>query len=126
MASHYLLPFELPVYLPPLLGTCAFKHFSLLSFINSAVESRHLFHEAMKTGHVRSHNTVALLVGSAGSGKTCSKHVILNEQPPKVRVSTAIAERPVKVMKVLTINGLEWHRLTPNATERDPSKNNGK
>ena len=67
----------------------------------------------MKSGHVRSFNTVALLVGSAGSGKTCSKHVILNEQPPEVRVSTAIAERPVKVVKVLTINGLEWHRLTP-------------
>ena len=67
----------------------------------------------MKNGHVRSFNTVALLVGSAGSGKTCSKHVILNEQPPEVRVSTAIAERPVKVVKVLTINGLEWHRLTP-------------
>ena len=67
----------------------------------------------MKSGHVRSFNTVALLVGSAGSGKTCSKHVILNEQPPEVRVSTAIAERPVKVVKVLTINGLEWRRLTP-------------
>ena len=82
-------------------------------FNNSAVESRQLFNEAMKNGHVRSFNTVALLVGSAGSGKTCSKHVILNEQPPEVRVSTAIAERPVKVVKVLTINGLEWHRLTP-------------
>ena len=67
----------------------------------------------MKSGHIRSFNTVALLVGSAGSGKTCSKHVILNEQPPEVRVSTAIAERPVKVVKVLTVNGLEWHRLTP-------------
>ena len=113
MASHNLLPFELPVYLPPLLGTCAYNHFSLLSFVISTVESRHLFKEAMKSGSVRSHNTVALLVGSAGSGKTCSKHVILNEQPPEVRVSTAVAERPVKVMKVLTINGLEWHRLTP-------------
>ena len=103
---------ELPVHVPLLLGTCAYHHFSF-SFINYTVESRHLFNEAMKNGHIRSFNTVALLVGSAGSGKTCSKHVILNEQPPEVRVSTAIAERPVKVVKVLTINGLEWRRLTP-------------
>ena len=83
-----------------------FCHHNHFSFNNSAVESRHLFNEALKSGHVHSFNMVALLVGSVGSGKTCSKHAILNEQPPKVWVSTAIVEKPVKVVKVLTINGL--------------------
>lgn len=67
----------------------------------------------MKHGHVKSCNTAALFVGAAGSGKTSSKHVILNEQPPEVRTSTPIAERPVKVMKILTVEGLQWHRLSP-------------
>ena len=67
----------------------------------------------MKHGHVKSCNTAALFVGAAGSGKTCSKHVIMNEEPPEVRVSTPIAERPVKVMKIRTVEGVHWHRLSP-------------
>ena len=67
----------------------------------------------MKHGHVKSCNTAALFVGAAGSGKTCSKHVIMNEEPPEVRVSTPIAERPVKVMKIRTVEGIQWHRLSP-------------
>ena len=74
---------------------------------------KQLFNEAMKHGHVKSCNTAALFVGAAGSGKTCSKHVIMNEEPPEVRISTPIAERPVKVMKIRTVEGLQWHRLSP-------------
>jgi len=67
----------------------------------------------MKEGHVKSHNTVTVFVGAAGTGKTCTKHVLMNENPPEVRVSTPMAERPVKVMKILTIDSLKWHRLSP-------------
>ena len=74
---------------------------------------KQLFNEAMKHGHVKSCNTAALFVGAAGSGKTCSKHVIMNEEPPEVCVSTPIAERPVKVMKIRTVEGIQWHRLSP-------------
>jgi len=63
---------------------------------------------------VKSRNTVTVFVGAAGTGKTCSKHVLMNENPPKVRVSTPMAERPVKVMKILTIDGLKWHQLSPD------------
>ena len=83
--------------------------FSSISFSTG----KQLFNEAMKHGHVKSCNTAALFVGAAGSGKTCSKHVIMNEEPPEVRVSTPIAERPVKVMKIRTVEGLQWHRLSP-------------
>ena len=67
----------------------------------------------MKHGHIKSYNTTALFVGAAGSGKTCSKHVIMNEEPPEVRISTPLAERPVKVMKILTVEGVQWHQLSP-------------
>ena len=62
---------------------------------------------------MKSRSTVTVFVGAAGSGKTCSKHVLMNENPPEVCVSTPVAERPVKVMKILTIDGLKWHRLSP-------------
>jgi len=67
----------------------------------------------MKHGYVLSRNTTVLFLGAAGSGKTCSKHVLMNERPPKSRKSTPIAERPVKVYKMLTDKDLMWHKLSP-------------
>lgn len=67
----------------------------------------------MKDGHVKSYSTVALFVGAAGSGKTCSKHVLLNEKPPELRVSTPLVERPVKAIKILNVDDLEWQQLSP-------------
>ena len=81
-------------------------------------KSKQLFNKAMKEGHVKSHNTVAVFVGAAGTGKTCTKHVLMNENPPEVHVSTPMAERPVKVMKILTNGSLKWHRLSP-ADQKD-------
>ena len=67
----------------------------------------------MKHGHVKSRNTTMLFLGAAGSGKTCTKHVLMNELPPKERKSTPIAERPVKVHKMLTDKDFKWHKLSP-------------
>jgi len=67
----------------------------------------------MKEGHVRSRNTVTVFVGAAGTGKTCSKHLLMNEKPPEMRVSTPMTERPVKVMKIHNIDGSKWRRLSP-------------
>ena len=67
----------------------------------------------MKHGHVMSRNTTVLFLGAAGSGKTCTKHVLMNELPPKERKSTPIAERPVKVYKLLTDKDFRWHKLSP-------------
>ena len=67
----------------------------------------------MKHGYVLSRNTTVLFLGAAGSGKTCSKHVLMNELPPKERHSTPIAERPVKVYKMLTDKDFKWCKLSP-------------
>ena len=40
-------------------------------------KSKQLFNKAMKEGHVKSHNTVTVFVGAAGTGKTCTKHVLI-------------------------------------------------
>ena len=50
----------------------------------------------MKDGYVESLNIKVIFFGTAGAGKTCSKAVILGLPPPVNRVSTAIAERPVR------------------------------
>jgi len=75
-------------------------------------KSRRFFEEAMKHGHVKSLVGKMLFMGAAGSGKTSSKHVILNEDPPTLRISTPIAERPVRVIKI-EVDGLKWKRLRP-------------
>jgi len=67
----------------------------------------------MKHGYVLSRNTTVVFLGAAGSGKTCSKHVLMNEPPPKERKSTPIAERPVKVYKMLTDKDFKWRKLSP-------------
>ena len=53
-----------------------------------------------------------LFMGAAGSGKTSSKHIILNEDPPTLRISTPCAERPVRVIRI-EVDGLKWRRLQP-------------
>jgi len=78
-------------------------------FLHPLGESRRLFQEAMKHGHVKSLVGKMHFMGAAGSGKTSSKHVILNEDPPTLRISTPIAERPVRVIKI-EVDGLKWIR----------------
>ena len=73
-------------------------------------QSRHLFQEEMKHGHVESLVGKVLFLGAAGSGKTSSKHPILNEPPPTVRISTQCAERPVKIVRI-EVDGLKFKRL---------------
>ena len=52
-----------------------------------------------------------MLFGSAGSGKTCTMQVILDEEPPKEYTSTPLAERPVKVYRV-DMTESEWKKLS--------------
>ena len=61
----------------------------------------------MKHGHVTSLIGKMLFMGAAGSGKTSSKHVILSEDPPTLRISTPLAERPVSVIRI-EVDGLKW------------------
>ena len=52
-----------------------------------------------------------MLFGSAGSGKTCTMQVILDEDPPEEYTSTPLAARPVKVYRV-DMTESEWKKLS--------------
>ena len=48
----------------------------------------------MKTGRVKRKVIKCLIVGAAGVGKTSIKHLLLNKELPKKRVSTGVLENP--------------------------------
>ena len=75
-----------------------------------SIQSRKAFENAMKFGFIESVIGKLLTIGAAGAGKTSSKHVILDEDPPTVRKSTPCALRPVKLIRVTT-EGEKWRRL---------------
>ena len=49
-----------------------------------------IFEEALKKGYVLLNISKVVTSGAAGSGKTCTKYVLLGEKPPMVRTSTAL------------------------------------
>ena len=51
------------------------------------------------------------MFGCAGSGKTCTLHVILEEPPPDEYTSTPLAERPVKIYRV-DMTPSKWKKLS--------------
>ena len=66
----------------------------------------------MEYGSVESQTTKVLVTGIAGSGKTCSKQVVFDEDPPLVQKSTPLAERPIKAARV-DKRGLRWVKVGP-------------
>ena len=69
-----------------------------------------LFEEAMKHGFVNSRETKVLICGTAGSGKTCFRHLLLGDPPPETRTSTPLAVRPVTVHCIDTT--AQWKKLS--------------
>ena len=80
---------------------------------------RQLFDQAMKEGFVESLNIKVIFFGTAGAGKTCSKAVILGLPPPVNRVSTAMAERPVRVVCVDRKEEGEWVIMGPEEVREE-------
>ena len=80
---------------------------------------RQLFDQAMKEGYVESLNIKVIFFGTAGAGKTCSKAVILGLPPPVNRVSTAMAERPVRVVCVDRKEDGEWVIMGPEEVREE-------
>ena len=70
----------------------------------------------MKHGHIESRNIKALIFGAAGTGKSHTLALIMDEEPPKVRRSTPCATRPVRAVSRSRIErkGKKWVRITPN------------
>lgn len=82
----------------------------VMTSVSFLAHSHLLFQEEMKHGHISSLVSKVLFLGAAGSGKTSSKHIILNETPPALRISTPCAERPVKIVRI-EVDGLKLRRL---------------
>ena len=59
---------------------------------------RRLYEEAMTKGYVETSVTKCLILGAAGVGKTHLKHLLLKKNPPKQRVSTGLAEAPIRAI----------------------------
>ena len=57
---------------------------------------RRLYDEAMTKGYVETSVTKCLILGAAGVGKTHLKHLLLKKDPPEQRVSTGLADNPVR------------------------------
>ena len=81
-----------------------------------SARSQQIFDEAMKHGHVESRNIKALIFGAAGTGKSHTLALIMDEEPPKVRRSTPCATRPVRAVSRSRIErkGKMWVRVTPD------------
>ena len=61
-------------------------------------KSRRLYDEAMTKGYVEMSVAKCLIVGAAGVGKTHLKHLLLQKDPPEQRVSTGLADNPVRAI----------------------------
>ena len=68
-------------------------------------KSRRLYDEAMTKGYVETSVTKCLIVGAAGVGKTHLKHLLLQKDPPEQRVSTGLADNPVRAIS-FTLTGV--------------------
>ena len=52
----------------------------------------------MSKGYVENSVTKCLILGAAGVGKTHLKHLLLKKDPPEQRVSTGVADNPVRAI----------------------------
>ena len=59
---------------------------------------RRLYEEAMTKGYGETSVTKCLILGAAGVGKTHLKHLLLKKDHPKQRVSTGLADNPVRAI----------------------------
>ena len=65
----------------------------------------------MTHGYVEARDIKALIFGAAGTGKSHTIALLMNEEPPTIRRSTPCATRPVRVDK-LEEEGGKWVRVT--------------
>ena len=68
--------------------------------MTSCLESKRLFDEAMKHGHVLVNIVNMLIFGPAGTGKTNLKHLLTDKPPPLQRDSTPCMAKPVRIRPV--------------------------
>ena len=74
-------------------------------------KSKQVFDEAMTHGYVEARDIKALIFGAAGTGKSHTIALLLDEKPPTVRRSTPCATKPIRVTKIEERDG-KWKRVT--------------
>eukprot|EP00731_Ephydatia_muelleri_P004315 Em0002g491a len=67
-------------------------------------EAKRLYDEAMKKGYAECSTIKCLIHGSAGVGKTHVKHLLLKMPPPELRISTGIADNPIRAVTVSAVS----------------------
>ena len=85
-------------------------------YINDCVpflDSTHLYNEAMKAGYVTIEATTALLFRMAGTGKTTTKHLILDLPLLEKRYSTPLADTRERVL-IRDVAGMKIQVDHPN------------
>ena len=70
----------------------------IISSAISDVKTRDLFKEAMQDGHIKFIPLGIGIFGYAGSGKSHVLALMLGERPPRLRISTACATKPVRAI----------------------------
>ena len=85
----------------------------LVSFSHhtASEKSKEMFDEAMTHGYVEAREIKALIFGAAGTGKSHTIALLMDEEPPTIRRSTPCTTRPVRVDK-LEKEGGKWVRVT--------------
>ena len=66
-------------------------------------DAKRLYDEAMMKGYAECSRIKCLIHGSAGVGKTHVKHLLLKMPPPELRISTGIADNPVRAVTVSAV-----------------------
>ena len=93
--------FNVPLIVHCCLSTAARRVARAQAAIGARLKSsKALLEEALKHGFVTSQTAVCLLIGVAGTGKTHTKHLLFQKNPPEHRNSTPLAERPVRAVRV--------------------------
>ena len=70
------------------------------------------YRHALKDGSVSAYLIKIVIVGAAGVGKTHLLHLLFNEEPPKVRRSTPLMERPVQTILTALKDSTAFKKIT--------------
>jgi len=86
----------------------------ITSNLTASEKSKELFEEAMTHGYVEARDIKALIFGAAGTGKSHTIALIMDEEPPLVRRSTPCATRPVRAVSRTRAEkrGEKWVKVT--------------
>ena len=76
-------------------------------------EAQTIVDQALKTGSIEQRNTVAVVVGIAGSGKTWLISRLFREKPPDRYTSTGVAKKSLRGLMHHIATRKSWERLSP-------------